>query len=232
MLFMPSQSPEAFSLIQLHAFPTASFTLSQFFTTAVPTATVPAMTAAASRPCGPRLAATLAMPPPTVPRMPAAFVPTVVTALPASPRAFAAVFAPTAAPFALVPTPPSTGMIFAAPLAPAAAFDAPPRKLFAADAAPLSHCHMFERKPPELPLPPRSMLPKSFVSNCANIPFPLKAFFSAVLMASVRVWPKSVPTTSSTAVSPLASALAQSPLMAATTVLVAAATVSLAPSFM
>lgn len=131
-----------------------------------------------------------------------------------------------------VPTLFSTGMSFVAPLAPAAAVDAPPRKLFAADAPPLSHCHKFERKPPELPLPPRSMLPKSFVSSCANSPFPLKAFFSAVLMASVRVWPKSVPTTSSTAVSPLATALAQSPLMAATTVLVAAATVSLAPSFM
>ena len=91
---------------------------------------------------------------------------------------------------------------------------------------------MFERRLPELPLPPRSMLPKSFVSSCVNSPFPLKAFFSAVLMASVRVCPKSVPTTSSTAVSPLATALAQSPLMAATTVLVAAATVSLAPSFM
>lgn len=57
-----------------------------------------------------------------------------------------------------VPTLFSTGMIFAAPLAPAAAVDAPPRKLFAADAPPLSHCHKFERKPPELPLPPRSIL--------------------------------------------------------------------------
>ena len=49
-------------------------------------------------------------------------------------------------------------------------------------------------------------------------------------MASLRVRPKSVPTMSSTAVSPLATALAQSPCMALTTAFMVAAMASLAPS--